>query len=814
MKGKQKKPNMEFPKMEVAVTKQKKQKGITLIALVVTIVVLLILSGVTINTIFSNDGILTMADEAKEQYEIGALKDSMSICILNWEVQKGLKDNITIDDLWINFKDANIITDPEQDISEPTKQGENDVYEVTTNEGYLVEIIVTPDGKASIGDIAKGDKLPPKIVQINTTNTTNSIHIEVLTSRLENGTLSYYYKKSEQSDYIEIKKDTQDLTADIANLEQNVLYDIKVTATNENGTVEKVVQVTTGELKAESISQKGETIWSNGVAQIELETTQEGVTIQYQIGGIEGTWLNYSGPITGLHHGDTVYAIITDGISQSKHATINVLDNLTPQIAQISIANTATAGKAINATVTHVDNESGVNITKCKWVYNTNPNPIGIEEASYTGGSFSSNGQSISVTAATAGTYYLHALTVDMAGNKIESISNAVTVEKVPVADGSFNAEKGVNTPDLQDGALTPVKWVNNTLQTTTADDPEWYSYTTTDKKWANAQTKDGSLWVWIPRYAYQISSNYHSNSTSGGTINIKFMKGTTNEAADGTSTWSNSSGQGNWNIHPGFNYSSTAPGLWVAKFEASRSNATASSAGSGNTIKIQPGVQSWRNIMINDMYTKCLNYNTSLNSHLMKNTEWGVCAYLAQSNYGKNAEVWINPNQNCLTGHVGSGPSVSDTANTSTYNNGNGPQASTTGNVYGVYDMSGGAYEYTAAYVNNGNEELTSNGSSLVNGAAYTKNIYVKGITDNGPTNYTTVANKNGDAIYETSKNGQAEDGSWYIDYSYFPYLYFPFFTRGGYYKSMSQSGFFFFGTSTGGPGTGCGFRPVLVVL
>jgi len=50
MKGKQKKPNMEFPKMEVAVTKQKKQKGITLIALVVTIVVMLILAGITIQT--------------------------------------------------------------------------------------------------------------------------------------------------------------------------------------------------------------------------------------------------------------------------------------------------------------------------------------------------------------------------------------------------------------------------------------------------------------------------------------------------------------------------------------------------------------------------------------------------------------------------------------------------------------------------------------------------------------------------------------------------------------------------------------------
>ena len=378
-----------------------------------------------------------------------------------------------------------------------------------------------------------------------------------------------------------------------------------------------------------------------------------------------------------------------------------------------------------------------------------------------------------------------------------------------------------MNTPDLADGALTPVKWQDNgdgsyTMVETTPDDPEWYNYTVSDKKWANAITSDGSMWVWIPRYAYQISSLYHSNSTTGGTINIKFMKGTTNEAADGTSTWSNSSGQGNWNIHPGFNYSSTAPGLWVAKFEASRSNATASSAGSGNTIKIQPGVQSWRNIMINDMYTKCLNYNTSLNSHLMKNTEWGVCAYLAQSNYGKNAEVWINPNQNCLTGHVGSGPSVSDTANTSTYNNGNGPQASTTGNVYGVYDMSGGAYEYTAAYVNNGNGSLTNSGASLVNGAAYTKDVYNSG-GDTEQGNYNVNANKYGDALYETSlsSNGNPNwDTSWYNDASNFPFLTDAFFVRGGYHGNTSRAGLFSFFFEDGLSYSIVGFRPVLVTF
>ena len=398
--------------------------------------------------------------------------------------------------------------------------------------------------------------------------------------------------------------------------------------------------------------------------------------------------------------------------------------------------------------------------------------------------------------------------------------------EKIP-ADGSFSKEKGVNTPDLQAGALTPVKWVNNTLQTTTADDPEWYSYTTTDKKWANAQTKDGSLWVWIPRYAYQISSNYHSNSTSGGTINIKFMKGTTNEAADGTSTWSNSSGQGNWNIHPGFNYSSTASGLWVAKFEASQSDAGANAAdyqnstgGTSGVIKIQAGVNSWRNITIDTMYTKCLNYDTetlqnaNLNSHLMKNTEWGAVAYLAQSSYGKNAEVWINPNSNFLTGQAGTGASVGSTTSTSAYNSGNGPQASTTGNVYGVYDMSGGAYEYTAAYVNNGNSNY---GSSLVSGATYTKDVYTKGSADDRPTNYAAAASKYGDAVYETSlsSNGTPSwNTSWYNDYSNFPYSANPFFIRGGNCNDTSSAGLFFFYHFNGGAHSTGGFRPVLVAI
>ena len=413
--------------------KEKNKKGITLIALVVTIVVLLILAGITINLLFSNGGIFEMANQAKIEYEIGALKDRINNVIADWSIGRAVDPTVTVDDLWDKMVDADIIDNPDEDVAGPTKDGENDRYELTTNEGYIVEIIVSPDGNVSIGDVVKGDSLPPKIGEITATSQSNSIHIEVEITRSEGEvSLSYYYKKEGEPDssYQTLKEGVKELTADFTGLEQDVVYNIKVVIEDDNGTAEKVINVTTGELTG-TVTQKGETVWSNGTATIELETKETGVTIQYQVGGTEGQWLDYKGPITGLHHGETVYAVTTDGNNQSGYTSIDIVDEVKPQDATINLSTTtAKENETITATVTHTDNESGVNITNCKWVYNTTGTPIGTEEGSYTGGNFSSNGETINLTASVAGTYYLHVLTIDVAGNKIETISKAVTVEK------------------------------------------------------------------------------------------------------------------------------------------------------------------------------------------------------------------------------------------------------------------------------------------------------------------------------------------------------------------------------------------------
>ena len=78
--------------------KTNKIKGITLISLVVTIIVLLILAGISVTTITSNNGILTRAKEAKEQTVIGQEKESVELAYITAAMKK-LGDNVTSEEL-------------------------------------------------------------------------------------------------------------------------------------------------------------------------------------------------------------------------------------------------------------------------------------------------------------------------------------------------------------------------------------------------------------------------------------------------------------------------------------------------------------------------------------------------------------------------------------------------------------------------------------------------------------------------------------------------------------------------------------------
>ena len=91
----------------------------------------------------------------------------------------------------------------------------------------------------------------------------------------------------------------------------------------------------------------------------------------------------------------------------------------------------------------------------------------------------------------------------------------------------------------------------------------------------------------------------------------------------------------------------------------------------------------------------------------MMKNTEWGAVAYLQHSVYGSSTSVRINNNSDFITGYqANNNPTCGYTATNEECNKycndgscntayPNSVLASTTENISGIYDMSGGAWEY-----------------------------------------------------------------------------------------------------------------------
>lgn len=474
-----------------------------------------------------------------------------------------------------------------------------------------------------------------------------------------------------------------------------------------------------------------------------------------------------------------------------------------------------------------------------------------------------------------------------------------------------YSDTKKVNAPKLSQGMI-PIKYVSGNWVITTEDDADWYNYVNSDGtagfKWANVMLSDGkykvssanyttdgtttvaeadlgSMFVWIPRYAYSINSYHTSADGEGKTQNITnvvFLKGVSNRDSNGTEYYASynpdsvtTGGKTPTIVHPAFNFGGKAlSGIWVAKFEAGMAETLSTSTNNdGNkTVKVVPNAETWRYIQVGNCFKASLKMQVSGNpygisgadSHLMKNSEWGAVAYFAASQYGKT------PTINSLYEYDNSSNVYHEYAGGKDYKT--NVSQSTTGNVTGIYDLNGGAWEYVAAYYDNGNSILSSQGlESFSNNklkseyAKYwdkyevgndEKTIYGPDNSklwdlDNSDTSKITATNEirkritterynlmksiMGDAMYEVintySYYGKKSNGDrdWLIDttatgaqygkcyynsdYALIGNCALPFLERGGYWWNGSSAGVFH---SYGGFGDAyyhAGFRPVLAV-
>ena len=120
-------------------TKVKTNKGITLIALVITIIVLLILAGVTIAMLTGNNGILTKATEAKQKTTEAAAKEKVQAEVIG---SYGTDGNISIDELNKNLQNINGLKYNGNAISDSNKI--SNLPAIVELDGY--RIIIDPNG--------------------------------------------------------------------------------------------------------------------------------------------------------------------------------------------------------------------------------------------------------------------------------------------------------------------------------------------------------------------------------------------------------------------------------------------------------------------------------------------------------------------------------------------------------------------------------------------------------------------------------------------------------------------------------------------
>ena len=257
-----------------------------------------------------------------------------------------------------------------------------------------------------------------------------------------------------------------------------------------------------------------------------------------------------------------------------------------------------------------------------------------------------------------------------------------------------------VSKPNLTENMI-PVVYNEETNTWVKADkNTHWYNYS--EKKWANAVlvrdikgTEENSknryeykealagtpilesdilaYLTWVPRFRYQL---FESNDPSE--INIIF-ENTSTPKSQGVA-------KDQWLTHPAFTYNNKElSGIWIGKYETSNDN---------NNPVIKSNKTPWTNIGYNDaanISNQMTNENNiyglnNVNTHLTQNNEWAAAAYLTNSKYGLNDKV--NTNTSTTTGGTNS----------------------TTGNVYGIYDMSGLSEEFVTLY----NENENSLGSAL----------------------------------------------------------------------------------------------------
>jgi len=473
--------------------------GITLSALVVTIIVLIMLAGVTINVTIGENGIIKKAKETEIQQEIIEITQELKMKKIKVALLDGNKGKVTISE-YIEVVQND--EDMEYKITDTQIIDEETAY-IIIGEEYEYLLQQEEDGDLKITYQGIANQSLPRIQDLQISSSENEIEVKVMATRVEK--YVFYIKEKDAAEYIK-KEENETGEYIFRELTSNKEYSIKVEAINENGKSEREINQITGgmiELTPSEVKYiKSDTNWTNedvtttieidtdkNITNYELQYTKFTEGAQVTSGALENaTWLKYE--TTGIvsEENEIIYTRLYNGNNATSYTstTIANIDKEAPTISEtLNSSGVTTKGFTLNIGVTDISSGLG----KIIWYYKlSNASNYSSQEEIYTPLNGVATGEKAAVTKSitldnlTNGTYSVYAEVYDVAGNSTETEKINIPLVGITQASGA---------------TVSPEYWTNGTVivtlptqdgftmeyQTGTLDeDGTWIPYDSTSK--------------------------------------------------------------------------------------------------------------------------------------------------------------------------------------------------------------------------------------------------------------------------------------------------------------------------------------------
>ncbi len=402
---------------------------------------------------------------------------------------------------------------------------------------------------------------------------------------------------------------------------------------------------------------------------------------------------------------------------------------------------------------------------------------------------------------------------------------------------------------DYKDNSKKDTKWAN----AVTVVNPQDYKGQAKPIK----QSDILGFWVYIPRYRYKVLRfSPKDPAVPAQNFEIEFEnKDSTKAIPTATGDWAThpafTFGNKKLNGRDVPNEFNELNGIWFAKFETT--GTTSQPTVLPNEAHIS-GYYSGMNNQVGNFYSlaKTLGINdpnnvggsgftttqnnhhlAKLSSHMVNNNDWGAATYLSASKYGSgyngvqinssaakhttygdtysitgcgpwengDTSSYGNSNDSWIThkgisvGNLGTQSACSTDNSQRAYNGSLGQLASTTNNPTGIYDMSGGGWEYVAAsYSDNLNNSNTN--EYFGSNTAHPPYVNTYNFSNFNSCTYQTCG---GQALYETNNGTNDSAAQWNNNYAKFISASTPWLIRGGGYGNKSTAGLFYVSSLNG---------------